>query len=121
MAWWNVENLFDVENSLDRSEKLKRTLARELKGWTEEILDKKISQLSKIISKMNNNTGPDLLGVCEVENRRVVDKLANSLSGLSQHAYKVIHADTQDNRGIDVAFIYDNNKLEIEKDASGKL
>ena len=94
IAWWNLENLFDVENSPNRTDKLQRTLKDELKGWTEDILDKKINQLSKIISKMNNNTGPDVLGICEIENRPVVEKLVSSLTGLSNHDYKIIHADT---------------------------
>ncbi len=86
IAWWNVENLFEVEDYPNRSEKLRRTLKNELKGWTKEILDKKISQLSKIISKMNNGNGPDILGICEVENKSVVEKLVNNLSNL-QTAY----------------------------------
>jgi hypothetical protein len=65
---------------------------------------------------MNNNKGPDILGICEVENEYVVRKLADSLKHL-QHRYGVIHADTKDDRGIDVAFIYDSNKFEIEKDS----
>lgn len=120
VAWWNLENLFDREDSPDRSDKLKRTLAKELKGWTQSILDKKITQLAKIISELNNNVGPDLIGICEVENKRVVEKLTSSLGSSNQHSYKVIHADTSDERGIDVAFIYDSNKLEIEKDDLGK-
>jgi len=116
IAWWNVENLFEVEDYPNRSDKLRRTLKNELKGWTKEILDKKISQLSKIISKMNNGNGPDILGICEVENKSVVEKLINNLSNLQQHTYQIVHADTKDERGIDVAFIYDRNKFEVEKD-----
>lgn len=41
IASWNLENLFDVENSPNRTDKLQRTLKDELKGWTEDILDKK--------------------------------------------------------------------------------
>jgi endonuclease/exonuclease/phosphatase family metal-dependent hydrolase len=115
IAWWNVENLFEVEGYPNRSDKLRRTLKNELKGWTGEILDKKISQLSKIISKMNNSNGPDILGICEVENKSVVEKLVNNLSNLQQHTYQIVHADTKDERGIDVVFIYDGNKFEIEK------
>ena len=65
---------------------------------------------------MNNNNGPDILGVCEVENEYVVRKLADSLKDLS-HSYGVVHADTKDDRGIDVAFIYDSKKFDIEKDS----
>ena len=121
ISWWNVENLFDVENSQNRSEKLQRTLKKELTGWTENILTKKIAQLSQIIAKIDNNMGPDILGICEVENRNVVDKLKDSLNNiLSHHKYDVVHADTQDKRGIDIAFLYDTNKFEIEKDENNK-
>lgn len=113
LMWWNVENLFDIENSPRRTDKLQRTLQKELKGWTESILAKKIAQLAKIISKVNGNNGPDVLGICEVENRYVVEKLRDSLAGLP-HNYQIIHADTQDNRGIDVAFIYDADKFETK-------
>jgi hypothetical protein len=116
IAWWNVENLFEVEDFLGRSDKLRRTLENELKGWTNEILNRKISQLSRIISQMNNSRGPDILGICEVENKSVVEKLVNNLNSLQQHPYQIVHADTKDERGIDVAFIYDSNKFEIEKD-----
>ena len=114
IAWWNPENLFDVENSTQRPDWLKKRLKRELAGWKQEVLEKKISQLSKIISKMNNCNGPDILGVCEVENKPVIDLLINSLSPLDRN-YKVVHHDTSDLRGIDIAFIYDRNKFKFEQ------
>ena len=116
--WWNVENLFDKVNSPNRTEKLERTLKDELKGWTQEILDLKINQLSKIISRVNLSQGPDILGLCEIENRHVLELLAKTIrQQLPSRNYKIVHADTQDKRGIDVAFIYDKNKFEVEKDA----
>jgi predicted extracellular nuclease len=115
--WWNVENLFDIVNSPRRTEKLERTLEKELKGWTQEILDLKLSQLIKIISKVNQSRGPDILGVCEIENQHVLELLADKIrQQLPSRNYKIVHADTQDSRGIDVAFIYDKKKFEIEKD-----
>ena len=116
-VWWNVENLFDVENSPNRSEKLERTLKNELKGWSREILNKKTNQLSKIISKANDGNSPDVLGVCEVENKQVIEILANKLQESTGKNYHIVHADTQDRRGIDIAFLYDEDKFEIEKDA----
>jgi predicted extracellular nuclease len=117
--WWNVENLFDKVNSPNRTEKLERTLKDELKGWTQEILDLKINQLSKIISKVNQSQGPDILGLCEIENRHVLELLAKIIrQQLPSRNYKIVHADTQDKRGIDVAFIYDKKKFDVEKDAN---
>ena len=114
IAWWNLENLFDVENSTQRPDWLQEFLKGELKGWTQQVLDKKISQLSKIISKMNNNKGPDILGVCEVENKPVMDLLIDGLSSLGRN-YKVAHHDSLDRRGIDIAFVYDGDKFVLEK------
>jgi endonuclease/exonuclease/phosphatase family metal-dependent hydrolase len=106
IAWWNVENLFDVVDSPQRSDRLQRTLNRELQGWTDDILASKIAQLAKIITQMNQGHGPDLLGVCEVENEAVLKRLVDSLSSLGRD-YDIAHHETEDARGIDVAFIYD--------------
>lgn len=106
LAWWNLENLFDVENSPARTDKLQRALGAELRGWTEPILARKIDQLARLIRQLNGGRGPDLLGVCEVENRPVLQRLVEALSGLGRH-YLLAHHDTADERGIDVAFIYD--------------
>jgi predicted extracellular nuclease len=113
-AWWNVENLFDIENSPDRTEKLQRTLANELRGWDERLLFRKVDQLATIINKMNEGKGPDLLGICEVESRGVLDRLRRKVESLSRRNYDLVHADTQDERGIDVAFLYDTTKFEVE-------
>jgi predicted extracellular nuclease len=57
---------------------------------------------------MNGAAGPDLLGVCEVENRFVLDLLVAAVNTpLPTRNYGIVHADTDDARGIDVAFIYD--------------
>jgi predicted extracellular nuclease len=109
-AWWNVENLFDVEDYEHRTDKLKRAIGKEVTGWTAEILDKKLVQLAEIITGMNDSKGPDLLGVCEVENENVLKKLVAKLQ-IEGRDYQVAHNDCADKRGIDVAFIFDGNKL----------
>mgnify|MGYP003648845904 CR=1 FL=1 len=101
-----------MKNDPDRSEKLERTLGKELDGWTATVLNKKLGQLAKIIEQMNGGLGPDILGVCEVESEKVLDKLIAKLSSLGR-SYKTVHADTKDGRGIDVAFIYDSAKYDV--------
>ena len=115
LAWWNVENLFNIKSDPDRSDKLERALGKELDGWTAPVLTKKLDQLASIIMKMNGGAGPDILGVCEVENEKVLSKLIAKLPLLGR-AYAVVHADAQDQRGIDVAFIYDTAKYEVNTD-----
>lgn len=106
VMFWNVENLFDVEGSPRRSDKLQRTLRGELEGWTQAVLDQKLAQLARVVSFANGGRGPDLLGVCEVENEFVLERLCQAVSALGRD-YRVVHSDAQDGRGIDVAFLYD--------------
>ena len=112
IAFWNVENLFDVEDSPRRGEKLQRALGRSIEGWTQALLDQKLSQLSSIIQQIGDN-GPDILGVCEVENDHVMNLLIEALAPLGRN-YAVAHEDTEDRRGIDVGFIYDADLFEVD-------
>ena len=114
VAWWNLENLFDEEDSPRRTEKLQRTIGGDLAGWTPARRDRKVAQLASVIAQMNSGSGPDLLGVCEVENRFVLDLLVAVLNTpLPGRNYEVVHADTDDARGIDVAFIYDADLFDV--------
>ena len=110
VAWWNVENLFSAEGDPQRIPWLAEKLKGELKGWTQAVLDQKLAQLAKVISSMNGGRGPDLLGVCEIENKQVLEQLVAALKPLGR-AYKVVHHDTSDQRGIDVAFLYDSARF----------
>lgn len=111
IAWWNLENLFDTEDYPDRTDKLARTLAKEITGWNQPILDKKLDQLARVIGQMNGGNGPDIIGVCEVENRHVLELLA---AKITCRPYSIVHADTKDERGIDVAFLYDGGRYETK-------
>jgi endonuclease/exonuclease/phosphatase family metal-dependent hydrolase len=113
IAFWNLENLFDIEFSPRRGEKLQRAIGRDLEGWTPARLDRKISQLASIIRQMNGGSGPDMLGVCEVENAHVMNLLVQALAPLGRN-YTVEHHDMSDRRGIDVGFIYDADLFAAE-------
>ncbi len=113
--WWNLENLFDIENSPRRSSFLENQLKKELKGWNQNILNQKIDNLSSIIIKFNTNNGPDILGVCEVENEHVLKLLTDKLNSLLPvRSYSFIIIDGEDKRGIDTALIYDKNKYTVD-------
>ena len=136
IAWWNVGNLFDAD-TVSRTPELRSLISKELTGWTEELRDNKIANLSRIISSfqggkgvitvfvsisISNWAGPDILGVCEVENRHVVELLVARLaSSFPARSYAIAHADSPDKRGIDVAFIYDSNTFTAEHQFSLQL
>ena len=112
MAWWNLENMFDYAGSPRRTDKLRRAIGADLTGWTPQLRDRKLDRLASVIVSMNGGLGPDLLGVCEIENRWVLERLCDRLGArLAHRSYSIIHADTSDQRGIDVAFIYERSLL----------
>ena len=115
IAWWNVENLFDERDAPEtrRPPDLKRKIQAELKNWTAEVLERKTTNLAQVIVQMNQGAGPDIMGVCEIENRYVLEKLFRKVV-LPSRDYRLIHHDMGDNRGIDVAFVYDANKYSFD-------
>lgn len=114
IAWWNVENLFDVKDAPPerRPKDIKRKIKADLSDWTAEVLDRKLTNLASVIRKMNSELGPDIMGVCEIENRHVLELLIQKLD-LTNRNFGIIHADSSDNRGIDVAFIFDQNQYQF--------
>ena len=117
ITWWNVENLFDEKDApLERRpEKIRSKIKADLSEWTADILQQKLTNLSSVINQINSGKGPDLMGVCEIENKYVLEKLIEQLD-LPERNYAVIHHDMSDNRGIDVAFIYDRNKYTFKQE-----
>ena len=106
VAWWNLENLFDHRDA-PRSDKFQRTIGKDLQNWMPDLRDRKLDQLASILKQLGRGQGPDMLGVCEVENATVLQLLVNRLETVTSRQYKFVHYDTSDQRGIDIAFIYD--------------
>ncbi|RDY59615.1 endonuclease/exonuclease/phosphatase family protein [Flagellimonas nanhaiensis] len=106
IAFYNVENLFDIEN-----DSLTFDDERTPEGsyhWTQERYDKKIENISHVLSNIGegtSKTSPDIIGLCEVENRKVLEDLINH-PNLQLKGYGIVHFDSPDARGIDVALIY---------------
>lgn len=116
IAFWNLENLFAPEDHPDREPWLAKKMADDLKGWSSDLFRRKIARLCRIIAQMNAGAGPDLLGVCEVENRFCLEALCAALNAaLPARRYEPVHVDaTRDHRGIDTAFVFDRNRLSVD-------
>lgn len=112
IAFWNLENLFDTEDAT-RSEGLTKRIAKDLTGWSRTVLDRKIANLAAAIRAMDDGAGPGILGVCEVESRAVLTRLA---AAIGRGRYGVVHAEGPDARGIDTAFLYDKRRYTAEED-----
>ncbi len=116
LAFWNVENLFGPEDHPHRIEWIAKRVANDLKGWSQALYEKKLAQLAMVITPMNAGAGPDILGVCEIEDRYVLEDLCQVLMAqLPGRNYAVVHADSErEQRGIDTAFIYDAARYTVD-------
>ncbi len=113
VAFWNLENLFAPEGFPGREEWIAEAMRNDLAGWTQALFDQKVGQLASIIVQMKAGAGPDLLGVCEVENRFALQAVADRLNAMRPaRRYQLVHVDaSRDQRGIDTAYIFDSNAL----------
>jgi endonuclease/exonuclease/phosphatase family metal-dependent hydrolase len=111
VAGWNVENLFDLDR--DPSVELRDDFTPDSpKKWTKERLAIKLKNLASAIGKMNGGKGPDVLGLCEIENRKVLELLRDALAPLGRK-YEMVHKDSPSDRGIDCALLYDANVFSL--------
>ncbi|MCB9274337.1 MAG: hypothetical protein H6564_09880 [Lewinellaceae bacterium] len=107
VAFYNVENLFDLEDD-------PKTLDEDFtptgkQQWTAERYQKKLGQLAKVLEEMGS---PVLVGLAEVENGKVLEALA-ATGPLRESKYGIAHFDSPDLRGIDVALLYQKKSFKV--------
>jgi len=118
VAFWNLQNLFDTTES-EIAADLEFTPAA---GWTSEAVEAKIENLVEVLAGLFDSTGPDLLGVCEIENEALLQHLADELNAKLNRTDLVIASDeSADIRGIDCGLIYSADKFEQNGDPVGHL
>ena len=106
VGFYNLENLFDTIDAPDvRDEEF--TPGGE-KQWDASRYERKLQNMAAVISGIGAAEGvgaPAVMGLCEMENREVLDDLV-ATDRLKAFNYQIIHQDSPDERGIDVALIY---------------
>ncbi|WP_298756043.1 endonuclease/exonuclease/phosphatase family protein [uncultured Psychroserpens sp.] len=114
VAFYNLENLFDIYN--DASKHDDDFLPNSDKRWTQKRYDRKLFKLAQVISKIgveNAQKPPSIVGLAEVENKNVLRDLIES-KDLESYNYGIVHYNSQDERGIDVAMIYDKTVFTVQ-------
>ena len=130
IAFYNVENLFDTINDPNKFDEASPIM--EMKFNRQEVYKKKVKNMARVISEIGadvSNNSPAIIGLAEVENREVVEDLAND-DALYKEDYGIVHFDSPDARGIDVALMYkkalfspvdvSNHELKIYDDITRK-
>ncbi len=111
VGFYNVENLFDLEDdpATDDSDFLP---SNQEKPWTAQRYETKLENLASVIAQLGDEDGPELLGLCEVENEAVLQELINT-EKLQSRNYGVVHFDSPDGRGIDNALLFKKGCFQV--------
>lgn len=121
VGFYNVENLFDCED--DPAINDEEYMPDSKKRWNAERYQAKLTSLAQVISEMGTEIHPmgmQILGLSEVENRGVIEDLI-ATPALAQRNYDIVHYDSPDKRGIDVALIYQPEFFKVYNSKSYEL
>lgn len=109
--FYNTENLFDaVDDILTDDEEY---LPGKPRGWTQGKYYLKLQSVAKVILSAGETVPPELVALCETENRAVAEALI-SLTPLSRHNYGLVYHESTDRRGIDICLLYDSSRFTVK-------
>lgn len=122
IAFYNLENLFDTINTQGVNDE--EFSSAGLDRWTSDKYRHKISNMALAISRIGEDDGwkggPAIIGVSELENRQVLeDLIADPL--LKESGYQIVHYDSPDLRGVDVALLYRTRYFRVTASTSNEL
>ena len=106
VGFYNLENLFDLEDDPNIRDDEFTPTGKNL--WTKEKYVEKMGHIADVLSEIGTNQTPDglaIIGVSEIENRKVLEDLVKEPKLLDRN-YKIVHFDSPDKRGIDVGMLY---------------
>jgi predicted extracellular nuclease len=103
IAFYNTENFYDTRNDTLKNDE--EFLPNGAKHWTYQRFRLKIVRLYQTFTAMGEGEMPAVIGLCEVENRDVLNSLIYD-TPLQKAGYRIIHRDSPDARGVDVAILY---------------
>ena len=106
VMFWNLENFFDwTDQGTGESDAEFSSYGK--RHWTRKRFYSKCDAIAKTIFHIGDLYGklPDVMGFAEIENRGVLEKLCSSTL-LRKCGYRIVHFDSSDRRGIDVALLY---------------
>lgn len=110
LMFYNVENLFDIIDDTLKNDN--DFLPSGILRWNQTRYNNKINSLYKTIIMAGEWTPPEIVAMCEVENRKVLEDLIYK-TNLSKYKYRIVHEESPDQRGIDVCLIYRSDLLNL--------
>lgn len=110
IMFYNTENYFDTFD--DKTTLDQEFLPQGKLKWTDVRFRDKRDKSARVIIEANDGVMPDLIGLCEIENRFVLEELIDE-TPLDKYGYEIVHKDSPDPRGIDVALLYRKSGFKV--------
>ena len=108
VIFYNVENLFDTWDDPETSDE--EFTPSGTRHWTRQHFELKLKMIFKALITAGEGQFPDIIGLAEIENLWVLEQLINQ-TPLSRSGYGIIHKESPDPRGIDVALLYRKDRI----------
>lgn len=108
ILFYNVENLFDTKDDSLKNDA--EFLPQGAKYWTWKKYQDKCAKIAKTIIAVGGWELPEIVGLCEIENRKTLNGILYS-TPLKKANYRIIHQESPDHRGIDVALFYQPDRF----------
>ena len=105
---YNVENLFDCQHDTLKNDS--SFLPDGMHHWTYYRYQTKLDRIAQVIVNISGWGSAALVGLCEVENTRCLRDLCYRLK---RFHYKYVHYESDDERGVAVALLYDSTKVKV--------
>jgi len=115
---WNVENLFDCRHDTLKNDI--EFLPTSIRHWTYYRYRHKLDQIAKTIIAAGEWNPPTLVALCEVENDSVLVALTR-YSALAEQGYRYVMTHSPDQRGINVALLYQRDHFKLIESKSIKI
>ena len=118
VAFYNLENLFDTINDVNKNDEASPIM--EIRFNRGKIYREKVSNMAEVVSQIGfdvTKRPPSIVGICEVENRMVVEDLISD-EKLREYNYGIVHYESPDDRGIDVGLIYNKDVFKVKNSNS---
>lgn len=115
VLFYNTENLYDTINDPEVNDE--EFLPSSRSQWNTEKYTLKLNHTAKVLASLLDTIQPLVIGLAEVENRKVLEDLV-AQPALSKYKLSIIHHNSPDERGIDVALLYNSDIAESVFDAT---
>lgn len=115
--FYNTENLFHPSDDPDKNDEEFTPAGR--RHWTDSLYRVKCRHISTVVTAAAvDGSLPAVVGLCEVECRRALDDVLSTPDSISRRTlagrgYRVVHYESPDRRGIDVALFYDSTRVAL--------